>query len=338
MQRQVYELISQQINDPIAQRRTCEYSWLPFAIFQGDIDFYDKIGPTINGNKYPCLPPIRCPHERRRQKLSFRNNKKLYKRNCDKTGKSIISMYSSDKPYTIYHQDVWYSDDRDPMDYGKDYDPEKGFFDQYNDLLHLVPKMALINVNTENSQYSNYIADAKNCYMSSIVYRWNENIYYSFRVMHGSKDCSDLYNCSNAELSISCSDCINIYASYYLHGCNDCQDCYFSSLLKNCSHCLFCHNLINKNYYIHNKPVSKQEYTEYLNKIKSDENFFNNSFQIFQQLLQQQIVPALHMINCHDSIGNNLINCKNTIYSSWCEDFENCRYSRGENAKDVRDV
>jgi Zn ribbon nucleic-acid-binding protein len=58
-----------------------------------------------------------CPECRQQRRLSFRNERNLYKRDCDATGKSIISIYSPDKPYKVYNQDFWWSDNWDAMDY-----------------------------------------------------------------------------------------------------------------------------------------------------------------------------------------------------------------------------
>lgn len=41
----------------------------------------------------------------------------MYKRKCDLSGKEIISVYSPDKPYPVYDQKVWWSDDWDSTNY-----------------------------------------------------------------------------------------------------------------------------------------------------------------------------------------------------------------------------
>ena len=74
MDRKVYEFISKQFNDPIVVWRTCKVSGQPFAIFQSDVDFYDKISPTFNGKKYAIPAPTLCPEERLRRRCVFKNN------------------------------------------------------------------------------------------------------------------------------------------------------------------------------------------------------------------------------------------------------------------------
>ena len=109
--------------------------------------------------------PTLCPDERLRRRLVRRNERKIYKDKCDLTGKPIISLYSSDKPYKVYSQDVWWSDDWDPKEYDRDYDFNRPFFDQFYELQLAVPRLSLMNMKTENSEYCNATGWNKNCYL-----------------------------------------------------------------------------------------------------------------------------------------------------------------------------
>ena len=152
--RKVYEYISHQTNDPIIERKTCIISGQPFAIYQSDIDFYNKISPMFTGQKFQISTPTLCPEERQRRRLAFRNERKLYKRRCDATGEQIVSIYSPDKLYKVYNQRYRWSDSRDPMDYGMDFDFTKTFTEQFKRLLYKVPYEALNNADSENSEYT----------------------------------------------------------------------------------------------------------------------------------------------------------------------------------------
>jgi len=337
MDKSVYQFISKKTNDPIAQRRTCKSSGQPFAIFQKDLDFYNKIWPTIKGQKYPCLPPVLEPKERQKLKLSFRNNRKLYYRKCDLTWKNIVSIYSPDKPYKVYHQDVRYTDQRDPMDYGQNIDQSKTFFEQFGELYSKIPKMALININNENSQYANYISNAKNCYMSSICYYNCENIYYSNWTM-SSSDCSDCYHIIDCQRCIGCTDWEKLQSCYYLHSSNNTNFSYFSAFLENCSDCIFCNNLVGQKYHIFNQKHSPEEYQKYLQQYKSDPEFFQKWFTQFQKILSSAAYPAMNIIMSENSIGNNITDNKNTLFCTSLTDAEDCRYSRWEHLKNVRDI
>ena len=139
--REVYEFISTKTNDPIVQWKTCAISGAEFPIYQSDLDFYDKISPRLNGVKYSIPIPTLCPEERQRRRLMFRNERKLYKRKCDASGKDIISIYSPDSPYKVYEQNFRWSDNRDAMDYARDVDFSKTFSEQFLNLLGDVPKL-----------------------------------------------------------------------------------------------------------------------------------------------------------------------------------------------------
>ena len=117
MQKEVYEFISKQTADPIVEWKTCKVSGQEFPIYKSDLEFYDKISPTFNGKKFPIPTPTLCPEEREKRRLIRKNERKLYKRTCDATGKQIISIYSPDKPYKVYDQQIRRSDQRDPMRY-----------------------------------------------------------------------------------------------------------------------------------------------------------------------------------------------------------------------------
>ncbi len=215
--REVYEFISRQTNDPIVERKTCAVSGQPFAIYQSDLDFYAKISSAFAGQRFQIPTPTLCPEERQRRRLLFRNERKLYKRKCDATGETIISIYSPDKPYKVYKQDFWWSDKWDPMEYGRDFDFSKNFLDNFSKLFSIFPRLGVQLINCENCDYSNIATSAKNCYLSSVNSR-SEDVHYSSWVVH-SQNTIDSYKCGYVN---NCYNCIN---------CNDC------SFLKRCLYC-----------------------------------------------------------------------------------------------------
>ncbi len=104
-------------NEHLVENRKCRQCAAVFPITDKDMEFYEKVSPVFGGKRYSIPAPTLCPDCRQQRRLSFRNERKLYKRKCDATGKDIISIYSPDKPYTVYHQDYWWSDKWDPLDY-----------------------------------------------------------------------------------------------------------------------------------------------------------------------------------------------------------------------------
>ncbi len=92
----------------IIETKKCRFSGKDFFITNKDLEFYEKISPVFAGQKYLIPSPTLCPDERQRRRLTFRNERKLYHRKCDKTGNQIVSIYSPDKPYIVYDQKVWW--------------------------------------------------------------------------------------------------------------------------------------------------------------------------------------------------------------------------------------
>lgn len=132
-------------NEHLVENRICKKCNIPFPITEKDKEFYAKVSPTFHGKKYIIPPPTLCPDCRAQRRLSFRNERKLYKRKCDATGKDIISVYSPASPFTVYEQDYWWSDVWDPMDYGREFDFTRGAFEQFGELMGKVPKVNIIN-------------------------------------------------------------------------------------------------------------------------------------------------------------------------------------------------
>jgi hypothetical protein len=110
--------------------------------------------------------------------LSFRNERKLYRRKCDATGENIISAYSPDKPYKVYDQKIRRSDARDPMSYGFEFDFSKTFRENFEILIMGVPLMSLLNFQNEESEYTTYTANSKSCYLCSTT-AFSEHLMYT---------------------------------------------------------------------------------------------------------------------------------------------------------------
>ncbi|MBI5414022.1 hypothetical protein HZA38_00720 [Candidatus Peregrinibacteria bacterium] len=127
-----------------------------FQITQFEKEFYEKIGVP---------PPKHCPDCRLIHRVIFRNEQKFYKRECDFTKKNTISLYPPSSPVKIYTVETWFSDKWDPMEYGRDFDFSKSFFEQYRELSFAVPKPSLTQLQNENSPYTTGTGYCKNCYL-----------------------------------------------------------------------------------------------------------------------------------------------------------------------------
>lgn len=65
--------------EKIIETKKCRLSGQNFVVTDKDIELYEKLSPTFQGKKYIISSPTLCPEERLRRKMSFRNERTLYK-------------------------------------------------------------------------------------------------------------------------------------------------------------------------------------------------------------------------------------------------------------------
>lgn len=326
--------------DTIIEIKKCKTCWSKFDITDKDLKFYNKISPVFVWKKYQILPPTNCPDCRQKRRLSRTNENKLYKRTCDASGKSIVSIYSPDKPYKIYDQKMWRSDSRDAMEYWQDFDFYKNFFVQFDDLLKKVPIQNLNNIDSENSDYCSLWWYNKNCYL--IIGNHSENCFY-WTYTNNSIDCVDYF------FSLSNQNCYEIIDAFqnnnvfYSQDVESCNNSYFLYSCKNCINCFGCVNLINKEYYIYNKPYTQKEYSEFIKEHKFDYNNIQSTKVKFKEFKSSFPRIFSKQVNCELSSWDNISNVKNTKFcfdSNWLKTpIEDCAFvSLVTSIKDSYDI
>ncbi len=312
-------------NEKIIETKKCKISGQEFFVTDKDMEFYDKISPVFAGQKYLIPSPTLCPDERQRRRLAFRNERKLYHRKCDKSGNQIISIYSPDKPYTVYDQKIWWGDDWSPIDYGAKFDFDTPFFEQFQSLQLRVPRVNLFAKNCENAEFTNHTDHIKNCYLCVDTAN-SEHIYYSKWVID-CKNCFDCYQIERCQYCHECQYCINTYKSAFCFLCDDSSDCLFSYRLQNCQNCLFCTHLRGKQYCIMNQQYSKEEYEKKKQELetKTPEQI-KKLKQIYNKFVKNN--PREHLIiNNSENVFWDFINhSKNIFYGFETLESENLRY------------
>ncbi len=309
------------MNSMNSEGRICRNCGRGFQIDPADLDFYRQIGVPA---------PTWCPECRAARRMVWRNERTYYKRKCNAPGhtEDVISLHPADIPYTVYDQKYWWSDAWDPMQYGKEYDFSKPFFEQYAELLHRVPLIALSNTNSVNSEYCSSAAWNKNCHLVSAG-GWNENVMYANRMVKD-KDSLDLYIVDGSELCYDDSYVSGSYRLLYSSNCEGCSDSWFLYNCKNCRDCIGCANLRNKQYCIFNEQISKDEYEK---RVKELNLGSRKALEEVRRKFQDEVyVKAIHkyadIVNSVGSTGDHLQNTKNCRD---CFDFvgdntEDCRY------------
>jgi hypothetical protein len=204
--------------------------------------------------------PSNCPDCRQQQRLNWRNERHYNHRDCSLCKKKIISMYSTDMPFPVYCYDCFWSDKWDPLNFGREYNFQKSFFEQFEELRNSVPRIALFGKNNVNCNFTNHTLDSKNCYLCVDIVRC-EDVFYS-RWMVDSRDCADCYQMTQSELCYESLYADNNHNCLYVFLSNECTDSAFLYDCTDCKNCLLCWNLRHKSYCIENVQYSKEEYEQ----------------------------------------------------------------------------
>ena len=315
-----------------SQTKRCQNCKLDFTIEPDDFSFYEKI-------KVP--PPTWCFLCRQLRRYAWRNERTLYRRNCDLCGKSTVTIYSPNKPYKVYCNTCWWSDDWDPTFHGRDFDFSKPFFEQFHQLQLNTPRMALLNKNSTNSEYTNHSANNKNVYLSFCVFD-GENIMNSTWVMKNSRDCLDCsFIYEKGERLYECIDSRSSYGSQYSLFLKDCSNVFYSFDCRSCNDCFLSSNLRNKSYVFRNKQYTREEYFEKLKEYNlSSFETRERLNQEFKEMLEKEAIFRYVVSERNiNSTGSLMFDCRNVEYSFEVEKDENCKYIYGgPELKDCMDL
>ncbi|MCF7812282.1 hypothetical protein K9M59_01620 [Candidatus Gracilibacteria bacterium] len=307
-------------------KRKCRISGREFELHDRDLKFYERMDVPV---------PDICPEEIWRSLMALRNEWKLYRRKCDATGDTIISAYHKNSPYKIYKNEYWWGDQWDGLDYGREFDFSRPFFEQFKELQLKVPREGTSVFKCENCDYNSHIRESKNCYLTSLVYRCEDNLYSSWLV--NNKDLVDCHMMSDCELCYECMDLEHCFGCVGSRHCANCNDCFFSYQLVGCDHCIGCSNLHRKSYYIANKKVAKEEFERVKKEIlNGTRDGWEKGKQYFQSMWNNTVHRFVHTLKCENVVGDIMINSKNcfSCFEGW--DSEDCAYSLSlGTAKDV---
>lgn len=293
---------------------TCKNCTKKFEITDKDLAFYEKI--TVP-------PPKLCPLCREQRRITFRNEKNLYLRHCALCKKQMVSIYSPDKPYKVLCAPCWWSDKWDQLKNGRDFDFNRTFMEQFDELIRDSHLITLFGTRNQNSEYVNQETDDKNCYMNAGGH-YNEDCYYNTYSLWG-KNNVDNYWIIRSELCYECINCENCFNSTYLQDCQNCTDCNYCKECVGCQNCFGSFGLRHKKNYFFNKPLPKSTPPKALEQAKKHFLKFPHR--------------ANKNINCEECTGDYLLECKNVEEAYLFEKSRDVKYGYiGLEVKDSMDL
>lgn len=302
------------------QSKVCQNCKKDFILEPDDFAFYEKL-------KVP--PPTWCPHCRFIRKLTFINERSLYKRICYLCKAPIISMYSSDVPLPVLCIKCNLSDDWDAQNYGRDYDFSKTFFEQFKLLKYSVPHRAL-DQNERNGpgcEYANLCYTSKDIYLSFDVIG-SEYIKYSSHVLKNNKNCMDSMVIKDNDLCYELVHASTNYNSSFLVESDRCVDSSFLYDCSNCTNCCLSSNLRNKSYVFNNRQLSKEEYQNAIHELRLETySGQQNAKNAFKQMADKAIHRYANIKNSVNVVGDFIGNAKNMYHCYCLVGGENVKYA-----------
>jgi len=270
--------------------------------------------------------PTKCPTCRRQGRFAWRNERRLYHRTCDLTGKQIISIYSPESPYKVYDQHEWHTDKWDGLEQGRDFDFSKPFFPQFDALMRACPKISVFTSQNVNSDFTNGAQQDKNCFMI-FVSDHNEDCYYSYGI-DSCQNCLECLNCFKSVLCVECTDCSECYNLAHSERSHNCRDSFFLSDCKGCHDCFGCFGLRNKQYCIFNEQHTKEGYLKKLKQLNTGNvTTLTAARDIFRKKAAAQQIHQYYDGNGNDNVtGDHIVHCRNCIECYDSGDLEDCGY------------
>jgi hypothetical protein len=311
-----------------------------FEVFQDEVEFLKKMEFRFGERKYSFPESDRCPDCRNQIRTAHRNESKLYQRKSDLSGKQVISLYPQEASwggsFTIYTQEEWNSDDWDPMDYGREFDFSRPFFEQFAELVQEVPRKNLITIANENSPFTTGTGYCRNCHLINSSEHC-EDSYYG-KLLQGCKDSVDCSYLYDSQLCYECFSVSNSYQCVYLLYSSNCNECYFSENLRGCKNCFLCTNLNNKEYYFMNEPLDPIEWKRRVDEFMGSYQNFKKARGLLMRLREACAHKYANTVNSESCTGDFIEDSKGCINCYDVTKSEDCRNVWvGVQAKDVYD-
>lgn len=271
----------------------------------------------------------------------FRNERVLYKRNCNLCRQDMVTIFAPENPVTVYCSPCWWSDKWDPLDYGQEYDPARTFFDQFNELLGKTPWPNLINGYSSlvRSDYVNHAGYLKDCYLIFNADKC-ENVYYG-AILAGNKDSMDLNVVGESELCYWAIDCHKAFNTHFSENIKNSHDVWFSKDCAGSDHLFGCAGLRNKSYCIFNTQYAKEEWEHAVKEYKTSSHAGIEKMKVkaraFWEKFPQKFNHGLYNTNVSGDYVYESKNAKELYLSRFVEDGKWCQWITLPSTKDAYD-
>mgnify|MGYP003393881666 CR=1 FL=1 len=299
----------------MTETRVCQNCKQNFTIQPEDFAFCERV-------KVP--PPTFCWRCRAIRRMAFRNMRHLYPRTCDATGARIFTLMPPDNPMPVYESGYWNSDQWDPLNYDRNYDFSRPFFDQIRERYNAVPWGIMWSMEMVNTDYS-VSAFSKNCYLC-FDSGYDEDSAYNVTLLY-SKKCFDGLNVKDSELCYYCLNTNQSYKTFFSRNCTSCVEVWFSQDCIGCTNCFGCSGLRNKKYCIFNEQYDKETYETKLEKMRLNTwSGIQSARKQAEELWQRSLVKYQHGFQVFHGMGDYLYNGTELVNCFFVGNAQNMRH------------
>lgn len=156
--------------------------------------------------------------------------------------------------------------------------------------------------------------------------------------MNECKNCVDNVYVDKSEFCYENVDCNNNYNSFFCQNCIHAVNSYFCYDCENTTNCIGCYNLRNKEYYILNKPVSKEEFLAEKAKLSSHNQLMKKKA-FYEKNIQENAIYKSYRGRQNENVSGDFIfeskNAKRCFSVYRSEDLAYCaRMFEGKNSYD----
>ena len=304
------------MNEEVKQCQNCKAN---FTIYEEDALFYSKLNVPA---------PSWCPFCRFVRRLTFINERALYKRNCAKCGLSVVTMYHPDTPITVWCMPCRMADTWDGGQYGREYDFSRPFFEQFKDLKYSVPHPSLDQNERVSTgcEYSNFCYTSKDMYLCFNAAR-SENMKYSKYVLQNNKNCLDSFIVEENDRGYELVQARRNYNCSFIVESDQCIDSHFLFDSFNCTDCVLSANIRNKRYVFKNEQLTKEAYQKAIADLRLDTYSGQVSAKkMFREIAKNAIHKYARIKNSVNAVGDFIENSKDIYHCYAVANVESMRY------------
>lgn len=195
------------------------------------------------------------------------------------------------------------------------------FFDDFETLRRMTPRLGLMNFRPKNSQFCNYTLEAEDCHFT-MGSDFIKSCQYNYWCYHNEK-CLDCSYCRQCIECFECVDSVKCVRSAYLQDCEECIDCSYCYDCQSLRDCFACIGLWRKQFYIFNKAYSKDAYEKTVAKLRKKTP--EQLRELFREVKRKRPHAYMHQQLNEGVCTGDYISGSNTVHHSF--DLDRCTAS-----------